>query len=159
MVIRVVEFSSRVYKVERCLPKNQHTQRELLNSKNWVNGELSLPDYESTYFLCLHAPLRRRKFWCARAWSRLHCVATTYYITYFLRSAKISIEWDSSGFTLISKNWIRFLYLKPGAILWNQISLLLFLNQTRYRHEKFGLPNFFWYFVSISTSIWQLESR
>ena len=115
-----------------------------------------------TYFLCLHAPLRRRKFWCARAWSRLHCVATTYYITYFLRSAKISIEWDSSGFTLISKNWIRFLYLKPGAILWNQISLLLFLSQTRYHHEKllpFGLPNVLWYFVSISTSVWQLESR
>ena len=26
---------------ERFLPKNQHTQRKLLNFENWVNGELS----------------------------------------------------------------------------------------------------------------------
>ena len=25
-------------KLERVLPKNQHTQRKLLNLKNWVNG-------------------------------------------------------------------------------------------------------------------------
>ena len=27
-------------KLERFLPKNQHTQKKLLNFKNWVNGEL-----------------------------------------------------------------------------------------------------------------------
>ena len=26
---------------ERFLPKNQHTQRKLLNFENWVNGEVS----------------------------------------------------------------------------------------------------------------------
>ena len=34
MAIRVVEFS-------RFLPKNQHTERKLLNFENWVNGEVS----------------------------------------------------------------------------------------------------------------------
>ena len=28
-------------KLERFLPKNQHTQRKLLNFENWRNGELS----------------------------------------------------------------------------------------------------------------------
>ena len=28
-------------KLERFLPKNQHTKRKLLNFENWVNGELS----------------------------------------------------------------------------------------------------------------------
>ena len=28
-------------KLERFLPKNQHTQRKLLNSENWVSGEVS----------------------------------------------------------------------------------------------------------------------
>ena len=28
-------------KLERCLPKNQHTQRKLLNFENWNNGEVS----------------------------------------------------------------------------------------------------------------------
>ena len=27
--------------MERFLPKNQHTPRKLLNSENWVNGEVS----------------------------------------------------------------------------------------------------------------------
>ena len=36
MVIRVVEFSSRGYKIR----KNQQTLRKLLNFKNWVNGKL-----------------------------------------------------------------------------------------------------------------------
>ena len=35
MLIQVVEFSSRGTKLERFLPKNQHTQRKLLNFKNW----------------------------------------------------------------------------------------------------------------------------
>ena len=28
-------------KLDRFLPKNQHTQRNLLNFENWVNGEVS----------------------------------------------------------------------------------------------------------------------
>ena len=41
MAIRVVEFSNGGTKLERFLPKDQHTQRKLLKFKNWVNGELS----------------------------------------------------------------------------------------------------------------------
>ena len=41
MVVRVVEFSSGGKKLERFLPKNQHTQKKLLNFDNWVNGEVS----------------------------------------------------------------------------------------------------------------------
>ena len=44
MVVRVVEFASGRggKKLERFLPKNQHTQRILLNFENWVNnGEVS----------------------------------------------------------------------------------------------------------------------
>ena len=41
MVIWIVELSSGGTKLERFLPKNQHTQRKLLNFKHWVNGELS----------------------------------------------------------------------------------------------------------------------
>ena len=28
-------------KLERFLPKNEHTQRKLLNFENWINGEVS----------------------------------------------------------------------------------------------------------------------
>ena len=41
MAIRVVEFSNGGTKLERFLPKNQHTQRKLLNFENWVSGEVS----------------------------------------------------------------------------------------------------------------------
>ena len=41
MAIRVVEFSNGGTILERFLPKNQHTQRKLLNFENWVNGEVS----------------------------------------------------------------------------------------------------------------------
>jgi hypothetical protein len=41
MAIQVVEFSNGVKKLEGFLPKNQHTQRELLNFENWVNGDVS----------------------------------------------------------------------------------------------------------------------
>jgi hypothetical protein len=37
MVVWVVEFSSGRYKIERFLPKNQHTQRKLFNFENWCN--------------------------------------------------------------------------------------------------------------------------
>ena len=40
MVIWVVELSSGGTKLERVLPKNQHTQRKLLYFKNWVSGKL-----------------------------------------------------------------------------------------------------------------------
>ena len=32
-------------KLDRFLPKNQHTQRKLLNFENWVNGEVSKIGY------------------------------------------------------------------------------------------------------------------
>ena len=38
---RIVEFSSGGTKLERFLPKNQHTQRKLLNFENWCSGKLS----------------------------------------------------------------------------------------------------------------------
>ena len=34
-------FQTRGTKLERFLPKSQHTQRKLLNFENWVNGEMS----------------------------------------------------------------------------------------------------------------------
>ena len=34
-------FQAGCTKLERFLPKNQHTQRKLLNFENWVNGEVS----------------------------------------------------------------------------------------------------------------------
>ena len=39
MTIRVVKFSNGGTK---CLPKNQHTERKLLNFDNWANGQLSI---------------------------------------------------------------------------------------------------------------------
>ena len=41
MAIQVVEFQTGGTKLERFLPKNQHTQRKLLNFENWVNREVS----------------------------------------------------------------------------------------------------------------------
>ena len=41
MAIRVVEFFQMGgIKLERFLPKNQHTQRKLLNFENWISGGL-----------------------------------------------------------------------------------------------------------------------
>ena len=40
MVVWVVEFSCGGTKLEIFLPKNQHTQRKLLNFENWINGGL-----------------------------------------------------------------------------------------------------------------------
>ena len=40
MAIRVVDFlNGGGTKLERFLPKNQHTQRKFLNFENWTNGE------------------------------------------------------------------------------------------------------------------------
>ena len=41
MAIRVVKFSNGGTKLERFLPKYQHTQRKSLNFENWVSGEVS----------------------------------------------------------------------------------------------------------------------
>ena len=41
MATLVVEFLSRGKKLEKGFPKNQHTERKLLNFENWVNGEVS----------------------------------------------------------------------------------------------------------------------
>ena len=38
---RLWSFQMGGTKLERFLPKNQHTQRTLLNFENWVNGEVS----------------------------------------------------------------------------------------------------------------------
>ena len=41
MAVRVVEISKGDTKLDRFLPKNQHTQRKILNFEFWINGELS----------------------------------------------------------------------------------------------------------------------
>ena len=41
MVVQVVEFSSGGSKLERILPKNQHTLRKFLNFEKWCDGEVS----------------------------------------------------------------------------------------------------------------------
>ena len=38
---RLWSFLAGVTKLEIFLPKNQHTQRKLLNFENWFNGEMS----------------------------------------------------------------------------------------------------------------------
>ena len=38
---RLWSFQTGDTKLERFLPKNQHTQRKLLNFENWTNGEVS----------------------------------------------------------------------------------------------------------------------
>ena len=50
-------------KLERFLPKNQHTQRKLLNFENWVNGEVPSAIYsESIKPLCvLHSQFPTKK--------------------------------------------------------------------------------------------------
>ena len=41
MAIQVVDFQMGDTELERFLPKNQHTQRKLLNFEFWINSELS----------------------------------------------------------------------------------------------------------------------
>ena len=48
-------FQTGSTKLERFLPKNQHTQRKLLNFENWCNGEVSKKCQNLTFkvnFLC-----------------------------------------------------------------------------------------------------------
>ena len=40
-IVRYGSTGFEISKLERCLPKNQHTQRKILNFENWVNGEVS----------------------------------------------------------------------------------------------------------------------
>ena len=55
-------FQSGGTKLVRFLPKNQHTQRKLLNFENWVNGEVSkVPKFDQNLtfnvnFLCQNYP-------------------------------------------------------------------------------------------------------
>ena len=37
-------------KLERVLPKNQHTQRKILNFENWTNGERVSVAFKVDYF-------------------------------------------------------------------------------------------------------------
>ena len=41
LAIRAVECSNWGTKLERFLPKNQHTERKLMNFENWATGEVS----------------------------------------------------------------------------------------------------------------------
>ena len=41
MAIQVAEVSNGGYKIRKILPKNQHTQKKLLNFENWVSEEVS----------------------------------------------------------------------------------------------------------------------
>ena len=45
MTIRVGSFQMGDSKLERFLPKNQHTHRKLLNFENWIDGEVSKIGY------------------------------------------------------------------------------------------------------------------
>ena len=49
MAIPVMEFESGDTKLERFLPKNQHTQRKLLNFENWCSGEVSKKSQNLTF--------------------------------------------------------------------------------------------------------------
>ena len=41
-------------KLERFLPKNQHTQRKSLNFENWINGEVSkVPKFHYSLVWCM----------------------------------------------------------------------------------------------------------
>jgi uncharacterized membrane protein YwzB len=42
MAIRLWSFQTGETKLERFLPKNQHTQKKLLNLEFWINGKLSI---------------------------------------------------------------------------------------------------------------------
>ena len=58
MAIQVVKFLTGGTKSERFLPKNQHTQRKLLNPENWFHWEVSkVPIFDQNFtfnvnFLC-----------------------------------------------------------------------------------------------------------
>ena len=49
MVIRVVKFSRGGTKLERFLPKNQHTQRKLLYFENWFSEQVPKFDVQSQF--------------------------------------------------------------------------------------------------------------
>ena len=45
-------------KLERFLPKNQHTQRKLLNFENWISGELSKIELHFRFIISFIQPSR-----------------------------------------------------------------------------------------------------
>ena len=47
-------------KLERFSPKNQHTQRKLLNFENWVNGEVSkVPKFDHNLTFKVNFPCQK----------------------------------------------------------------------------------------------------
>ena len=50
MVYGLLSFQAGGTKLERFLPKNQHTQRKLLNFDFWCNGEVPKFDFQSQFF-------------------------------------------------------------------------------------------------------------
>ena len=46
---RLWSFQTGDTKLERLLPKNQHTQRKLWNYEFWINGELPKFDFQSQF--------------------------------------------------------------------------------------------------------------
>ena len=63
MAVRVVKFSRGGTKLERFVPKNQHTQRKLLNFENWVNGEVSKNRRHFRNKSCSILKLTKNKFY------------------------------------------------------------------------------------------------
>ena len=49
-------FKREIQNSERFLPKNQHTQRKLLNFEFWINGELSKSDFQSHFSMSQNHP-------------------------------------------------------------------------------------------------------
>ena len=57
MAVPAMEFQVRDTKLERFLPKNQHTHRKLLNFEFWINGELSKRLSKSIFYVKNHPNL------------------------------------------------------------------------------------------------------
>ena len=110
MVIRVVEFSSGGSKLERFLPKNQHTQRKLLNFKNWCSGEVSKRAKiwlsKSIFNVKNHRNLSQFFFWLKNTKLGAHFLILTFFDNinfkslYFLKWCPI---FDSSPLLQFSK--------------------------------------------------------
>ena len=86
MAIRVVEFSCGGTKLERFLPKNQHTQGKLLNFQNWVNGEVSKFDFQSQFSISKIIRIFLNFFSLKNIYSGAHFLITSIFKSlYFLR--------------------------------------------------------------------------
>ena len=59
MAILVVEFSSGGYEIRKVFPKNQHTQRTLLNFENWIDKASKVfknQSFKNQLFSSSHSP-------------------------------------------------------------------------------------------------------